>query len=77
MSDVEEEGRWVPVPPAHLGDDLDEWVESCPSDRVVLLGNDPSDLEARHYVWEWVPFDDQDDPWVQDWPKVVNRRRGI
>jgi len=50
-------GRWVPVPPAHLGDDLDEWVETCPHDRVELLAHD---REARHYIWEWIPFESEE-----------------
>lgn len=48
------EGRWVPVPPAHLGDDLDEWVETCPQDRLILT---PTDDEAHCHEWEWVTLE--------------------
>ena len=50
----EHEGWWVPVPPAHLGDDLDEWNETCPRDRLILF---PDDDEARCHRWEWVDLE--------------------
>ena len=50
----EHEGRWVPVPPASLGDDLDGWNETCPRDRLILF---PGDDEARCHRWEWVDLE--------------------
>ena len=46
-------GRWVPIPPAHLGDDLDEWVETCPRDRRDLLEDD---TDTHAHAWEWVAY---------------------
>ena len=63
----ENTGRWVPVPPAHLGDDLDEWLDYCPRQRLILF---PDDDEARFHQWEWVDLE-PDQQLVVDGAEVV------